>query len=109
PGRMHGPSRLYRRRYVRLRRLLRGCSLRDGPGKPPSCARVVGELWASQKRQHCLLGAPNRMGRPSLSAGIANAGGAPLYFDAAGVLLTTPESGAVEFDGNRVYQTNNTA
>lgn len=40
-----------------------------------------------------------------LPAGLAAAGGAPLKF-AAGTLLTTPEAGAMEFDGTGAYLTN---
>lgn len=41
-----------------------------------------------------------------LKAGTASAGTAPIKFE-AGTLLTTPESGTIEYDGNKFYITNN--
>jgi hypothetical protein len=50
----------------------------------------------------------NGTGRPTailhLGAGVAAASGAPLKFT-AGTLLTTPENGAMEFDGTHLYIT----
>jgi len=43
-----------------------------------------------------------------LKAGTATAGTAPVKFT-AGTNLTTPEAGALEFDGDRLYHTNSTA
>ena len=45
------------------------------------------------------------MGKPvTLPAGVATADGAPLFFN-PGTLLTTPEAGAMEFDGTGIYLT----
>jgi|SRR5579859_2413733 len=46
--------------------------------------------------------------RPTLPAGTIVAGTAPLKFT-LGVNLTTPEAGAVEYDGTHLYYTNNSA
>jgi hypothetical protein len=46
--------------------------------------------------------------RPTLPAGTATAGTAPMKFT-LGVNLGTPEAGAVEYDGTHLYYTNNSA
>jgi hypothetical protein len=55
----------------------------------------IGDNTAASARLHCL-------------GGTSTAGSAPLKID-SGTNLTTPETGAVEFDGDRLYHTNGAA
>jgi len=52
------------------------------------------------------IGTEAQTARLHLAAGTASAGTAPLKFD-AGTLLTNPESGTIEYSGDKFYITNN--
>ena len=64
---------------------------------------IYGKLQTANRQVG--IGVPGPSARLHLPAGAATAGQAPLKFTTGGVLTTSPEPGAVEFDGTNLYVT----